>query len=426
MVDRINGDINSKKSWVDTYSRKGDEANMNKNIKLLEDILEANASVLQDGKGAQVKAEALECIRKGKEVCLQEISKDKLRSATNSLNGKKSWAESSAKDQNQKNLDKYVAEARQILKDNEPYLGGPEGQKLKADTEAWIQVCMQKCASISDNDIRDLKGDVNRLSNWMDSPDKISEVKLKQYLEEAEKLLKEKAAYWDHNADSKAAKAQLEKSIGIAKGALSGKPAPAATPSGSAGTKAAPAPLAGALSKDDERDFISLANRLNSWLSNPTSVMEYSSPEKLIEYMNDAEAGLSKFAAHKSSPALEKYYKELEGNLAKSKACYETDHAQYDEAQDARAGLEQEMQNWSLRTKTVGLKNEDKQMHRFTVSAVTSAGTISSDTSVNTNTTQMGFCCEGDKITLHATKATLIVPNGCTRILVKNNAMHAQ
>lgn len=66
------------------------------------------------------------------------------------------------------------------------------------------------------------------------------------------------------------------------------------------------------------------------------------------------------------------------------------------------------------------------------------------ETSVNASLTQEGFCCTGDKVTLLATKQSILIPDGkykilllffymmlsilagCTRILVKNKVMSTQ
>lgn len=440
-LDKCIGDINSKKSWVDTYGKKGDEANMNKNIKLLEDILAANEGAFNDEKGAKAKADALECIKKAKATCIEEISKDKIRSVTGTLNSKKSWCEGAAKNQDKNQVNKYVTDAKKILEENDQWLQSADGQKLKHDTLAWISACEDKCSAISDNDIRGLKGDVNRLSNWLDRPDSVgNEKKVGEYLEQANKLLADKEKYFDFNADAKAAKAQLEKSISGAKAWLASKSAgaaaakPAAAPAAgaakpaAAAAKPAAAPLASGseLSVADQREFTGLANRLNSWINNPESVMESGGPEKLQQYIDQAEAGLTKFAAHKSAAAISKAYTELETNVAKSKKSLAEEGPKYAAHMDERDKLEEQMQAWSMREKTVSLKNEDKGQHKFTISAVfNGGGAINSDTSVNSNNTNMNFCNEGDKITIHATKASLVVPKGCKSIVVKNNTMSA-
>jgi len=201
-------------------------------------------------------------------------------------------------------------------------------------------------------------------------------------------------------------------------------PAPtSSTPARAAASTSASAPAASTgLSDFEVRSFVGDCNRLNSFMQNPIQIMEDSGPEKLQWYIEQAEKALAKAAGHESLESIAKYHKELTGNLEKCRKEFETNGSKYAAEMEERYALEEAAQNWSMRVKNVAIKNEDKVVYRFSVAT----GPMAVETSLNASVTDMNFCCNGDKVTLLATKQSIIVPDGCTRIVVKNKVMSTQ
>lgn len=440
-MDKCVGDINSKKSMIDSFAKRGDEKQMGNYIQQLEKILESNASILGSGKGADLKADALAAIQKGKDTCNAELNKQKVTKVTSGLASKKSMAESFAARKDTASVEKYTKEAEKLLEENKDALADAAGQKIVSEANAWIATCRGKldASNVTDMDIRGIKGDVNRITNWM-VPGRVDDKALQKHIDDSEKLLKEKANVLDHNADTKAAKQQLETCLATAKKHLESKEAAAAAPKAtttttttSTATAAAPAPAPAAASAPaaavNEREILSQINRVSSSLggSQPRTLMEYNGPPALVAKIEEGKGLLAKYEAQKgASPQLTKAYDELTKNIENAQTIYNSEKGEHEAVFNERNAMEEQFQKQALQPKTVAIRNDDKVKHPVEIKGTMATGaTYSSKMDIQPNRIQNNMCNPGNTIILYTAKpaASIVVREGCTTVTIKNGAL---
>jgi len=416
----LQGKVNTLKDRVDTFAKKGDEAQMNSYIHELEKLLEENAAVLQTGKGPTIKAECLEVIHKSKGICVEVVSKDKVKKLVGQLNSKRNWAEGAAAKQDLATVERYIDESNKLLEENEQYLHGPEGQKLKKETHEWFDACLAKCGAAKvDADVKKLTADLNRLLNWLDAPAKISENSLNGYVNEAQALLadKNKEKLLSQNDQVKVLKEKLSKELESAKKYLADK-------SETTPTVAPTVEKVTSVTKDEEYQIKQQFWKVNSQLGSGSNYMS-KDPYSFGALISEAEKMLQKYGKDLSND-ISKLHDEMATKLHAAKEFYEKNLPIYLEKNalnnKAVAEWEEKKKQFDLLPCPVSLRNTDKIVYNLEISTDDPASGLNflTHTNISTNTTRMNLCHFGSVLKLKETKATLKVPAGSELVVIKN------
>lgn len=85
-----------------------------------------------------------------------------------------------------------------------------------------------------------------------------------------------------------------------------------------------------------------------------------------------------------------------------------------------RAKLEEQMQNWDIKQRTIPLRNTEK----VKLEVHLASNGMSKKTSINANTTAGNFCNPGETVTVKGqVNGSVVVPDGAKEVLIKNGSI---